>query len=86
MYYLLFNGYYHIYTATHMSDFGCDHPAQAIERFPSEAWVHGGRYCIQDGNSYHHNTSDDTISQYATVIATAPSLEDFPILYPELFI
>ena len=85
MYYLLFNGYYHIYSSTHMSDFGCAHPIQAIKRFPSEAWAHEDRYYIEDGVC-KYVVKGLPISAYAIVIATAPSLEDFPILYPELFI
>ena len=84
-FYLIFtNAYYHIMTNTHISFEGTSTIAKILKEFPENNWNYAQlsppKFFIDNNTVYAHN------KRFATVIAIATNLSDFPTQFPELFI
>lgn len=86
MYHLIFaEPYYHVLKVPFLTNTGSKHPAKAIASFRESAWNSSNEYLLQ-GNDLWRLRGSIPYRIFGPIVASAPSLEAFPILFPELFI
>ena len=75
-------------TNTHISSEGTSTIAKILKEFPENNWnyaqLYPPKFFIDNNTVYEHNKI--AVVRFATVIAIATNLSDFPTQFPELFI